>query len=109
MWRRSEVTLIRDVPEARGVGEEPKTLQHTERCTVKSIGQKEHYQARALGLMAGVKLVLDYSENYFGEKRCRFEGRYYRIERTYETETNEIELTLYPENGIARGEVTTDA
>jgi hypothetical protein len=53
--------------------------------------------------------VLDYSENYFGEKRCRFEGRYYRIERTYETETNEIELTLYPENGIARGEVTTDA
>jgi hypothetical protein len=48
------MTLIQDVPEARGVGEEPKTLQHTERCTVKSSGQKEHYQARALGLMAGV-------------------------------------------------------
>ena len=109
MWRTSEVTLIREIPAARGVGEEPLDQRHTERCTVKSIGMTEHYQARAQGLMEGLKLVLDYAGNYFGEKRCRFEGKYYRIERSYNPETNECELTLYPENGIAVGGVTTDA
>ena len=109
MWRQSSVTLIMEDPPCRGVGIEPTEKRHTEACTVKSIGQTEFYQAQALGLKPEIKLVLDWAWNYHGEKRCKFEGRYYEILRAYNTKTNEIELTLYPEAGVARGEVTTDA
>lgn len=109
MWRRSEITLIREIPAAHGVGVPVKVRKHTESCTVKSIGQQEFYQAMATGLKPEVKIVLDWPENYCGEKRCRFEGKNYEILRTYESETNEIELTLYPEAGIARGEAEPDA
>ena len=108
MWRQSEVTLIREKPVCHGVGETIPELRHTESCTVKSVSQKEFYQAMALGLKPEIRLVLDYADSYHGEKRCRFEGAYYEIMRTYNPETNGVELTLYPENGIARGTVTTE-
>ena len=108
MWRQSEVTLIRERPGCHGVGLPIPEIRRTVRCSVRSIGQKEFYQAMALGLKPEVKLVLDYAANYRGEKRCKFEGVYYEIERTYNPQTNESELTLYPENGIARGTASTD-
>lgn len=104
MWRQSEITLIREKPAAHGVGIPVKEIRHTESCTVKSIGQQEFYQAMGTGLKPEIKIVLDWPDNYCGEKRCKFEGKYYEILRTYEPDTNEFELTLYPESGIARGE-----
>ena len=109
MWRQSEVTRIMEKPGCHGVGKVIPDKRHTESCSVRSIGQQEFYQAMAIGLKPEIKLILDHADNYHDEKRCRFEGVYYEIERTYNPQTNELELTLYPENGIARGEVTTDA
>lgn len=109
MWRHSEITLIREKPGCHGVGVFPEEERHTVGCTVKSVGQKEFYQAMALGMKPEIRIDLDYGANYRGEKRCRFEGAYYEVMRTYNPEHNGIELTLYPENGVARGTVTTDS
>lgn len=109
-WRQSQVTLIREIPAARGVGTDAEQRRHTVRCTVRSIGQQEHYLAKGTGPMPELKLVLDYAQNYRNEQKCRFEGRMYHMERTYNPETNEIELILYPEDRIAAdSEVTGNA
>lgn len=107
MWRRSTVTLIQPNPIPHGAGEDVNERRHTVPCSVKSVGQKEHYLAKGFGLKPEVKLVLDNAHNYHGEKQCCFEGERYEIERSYDPETNETELILYPDSRAAHGTAQT--
>lgn len=61
-----------------------------------SIGQKEFYQAHAVGLQPELKFVLADYLDYDGETLVEYNGQRYRVLRTYRTGL-ELELTVYRE------------
>lgn len=65
-------------------------------CRKASIGQKEFYQAHALGLQPELKLVLADYLDYNGEQLVEYDGQLYRVLRTYRT-GQELELVVYRE------------
>lgn len=65
-------------------------------CAVASIGQKEFYQAQAVGLQPEIKFVLADYLDYEGESVCEHSGTKYRILRTYRT-SQELEIIAYRE------------
>lgn len=65
-------------------------------CRIKSISQKEFYQAMADGMKPVCTVILPHRNEYSGEKEVELKGVRYSIEKTYEPETcDEIELTVY--------------
>lgn len=65
-------------------------------CRKASIGQKEFYQAHAVGLQPELKLVLADYLDYNGEQLVEYDGQIYRVLRTYRTGL-ELELVVYRE------------
>jgi SPP1 family predicted phage head-tail adaptor len=61
-----------------------------------SIGQKEFYQAHAVGLQPELKFVLADYLDYDGEALVEYNGQRYRVLRTYRA-FQELELTCYRE------------
>lgn len=61
-----------------------------------SIGQKEFYQAQAVGLQPELKFVLADYLDYNGEALVEHDGQRYRVLRTYRA-GQELELTVYRE------------
>ena len=61
-----------------------------------SIGQKEFYQAHAVGLQPEVKFRLADHLDYDGETCIEYTGQRYRVLRTYRT-GQELEITCYRE------------
>lgn len=61
-----------------------------------SIGQKEFYQAHAVGLQPEVKFVLADYLDYDGEQIVQHNGQRYRVLRTYR-KGQELEITVYRE------------
>lgn len=62
-------------------------------CRVASIGQKEFYEASARDFYPEVKFILaDYLE-YNGEQLCEYDGRRYRVLRTYRA-GQELEIVV---------------
>ena len=61
-----------------------------------SIGQKEFYQAHAVGLQPELKFVLADYLDYNGETLVEHNGQRYRVLRTYRA-GHELELTVYRE------------
>lgn len=74
-------------------------IQETTRqvfCRKASIGQKEFYQANAVGLQPEMKFVLADHLEYQGETLVEYDGQRFRLLRTYRT-GQELELTVYRE------------
>lgn len=69
-------------------------------CRLASIGQKEFYQAHAVGLQPEIKFVLADYLDYSGESLVEHEGQRYRVLRTYR-DGQEIELVCYREVNAA--------
>lgn len=65
-------------------------------CRLASIGQKEFYQAHAVGLQPEVKFVLTDYLDHRGESLVEHEGQRYRVLRTYRA-GYELELVCYRE------------
>lgn len=65
-------------------------------CRVASIGQKEFYQAHAVGLQPEIKFVLADYLDYNGESLVEYDGQMFRVLRTYRT-GQELELVCYRE------------
>lgn len=61
-----------------------------------SIGQKEFYQAHAIGLQPELKFILADYLDYEGETLVEYNGQRYRVLRTYRAGL-ELELTVYRE------------
>lgn len=88
------ITTINDVDEYG----DP-VVTHTRRevfCRLASIGQKEFYQAHAVGLQPEVKFVLADYLDYEGETLVEFDDQLFRVLRTYRT-GHELELVCYRE------------
>lgn len=88
------------IQQTRGVDEygDP-TTDETKRevfCDKASIGQKEFYQAHAVGLQPEIKFVLADYLDYNGEQLVEYDGQRYRVLRTYRTGL-ELELVVYRE------------
>lgn len=94
MVRADVITLISDVPEARGRFEAHTEIRRVVYCTVKSVGMRETYEAMSHGLKPEWVFELTHSFEYQGEKECEFKGIRYRIIRTYVTEADGIEITV---------------
>lgn len=100
----SEVLTL--IKQARTVDEygDPVTTETTREvfCREASIGQKEFYQAHAVGLRPEIKLVLSDYLDYEGEALARYtpegqaEAQLFRVLRTYRTGL-ELELVCYRE------------
>ena len=65
-------------------------------CYVQSVGQKEFYQAQALGLKPEIKFVLADYLDYEGETQILYDGQRYRVLRTYRA-GQELEIVCYRE------------
>lgn len=63
---------------------------------VMSIGQKEFYQAHAVGLQPEIKFKLSDYLDYENERLVEHEGQRYRVLRTYRT-GQALEITCYRE------------
>ena len=92
MNRSGILTLIGENPAAHGIFDTPTETERVVFCTIRSVGYNEYYRALEQDLHPTLVFTLaDYAE-YQGEKICTFEGRRYRVIRTYET-GGAIELT----------------
>ena len=91
------LTLIRTVHGVDDYGD-PAVAETTRTvfCRLASIGQKEFYQAQAVGLQPELKFVLADYWDYQGELLAEYNGTRYRVLRTYRT-GQEIELICYRE------------
>ncbi len=61
-------------------------------CEMASIGQKEFYQAQAVGLQPEIKFTLTDYLDYNGERYLTHDGTRYRVLRTYR-DGLELEIT----------------
>lgn len=60
-----------------------------------SISQKEFYQANEQGLKPEMKFKLADYEDYQDEELVRYHDTDYKVLRTYKTQRNELEITVY--------------
>lgn len=65
-------------------------------CRAASIGQKEFYQAAAVGLQPEIKFIMADYLDYQGEKLVEYEGKRYHVLRTFRSGI-ELELIAYSE------------
>lgn len=95
--------MIREDPQAHGVGLDPAQSGRRVFCTVRSIGMQEAYQAMGQGLNPELKIILAHDFEYQDEPLLEYKERKYKIIRTYVTEADGIELTCQRVTGNARG------
>lgn len=61
-------------------------------CRMASIGQKEFYEAQALGFQPEIKFILADYYDYDKESLVEYEGSFYRVLRTFRN-GQELEIT----------------
>lgn len=93
MWLMNVLTLIGEEPVSHGIFDEIVETRRDVFCEVRSVGYQEYYRALAQDLHPTfIFRLADYAE-YQNEKICEFDGKRYRIVRTY-IDRYAIELTV---------------
>ena len=90
------ITLIKQTDTTDEYGDSVTT--QTERLVyveTMSISQKEFYQANEQGLKPEMKFKLADYEDYQDEELVRYQDTDYKVLRTYKTQRNELEITVY--------------
>jgi hypothetical protein len=88
-----ELTLIGETIEEDEIGNQrPVETRTTILCSVKSAGRNDFYSGAAAGLRPEYVFTV-HAYEYSGERIVEFEGKRYRVIRTYQTGIEEIELT----------------
>lgn len=88
-----ELTLIGETIEEDEIGNRvPVETRTTVLCSVKSAARSDFYSGAAAGLRPEYVFTI-HAYEYSGERIVEFEGKRYRVIRTYQTGTEEIELT----------------
>lgn len=62
-------------------------------CGLRSIGQKEFYEAKAVDFYPELKFVLADYLDYDGERLCEYNGQRYTVLRTFRT-GQELEIVV---------------
>lgn len=95
MQRYDIITLVSDTPAAHGIYDSAGVTE-TERTVyaeIRSVGMKETYEAMSQGLAPEVRFKLSIMEDYGDEHKVVWNGKRYRVIRTYVTNDGGIELT----------------
>ncbi len=97
---RSEVIFFMDmVPsEERDANGDPVTREQISEMVyaeIKSIGQSEFYQAQTADKKPQFKFKITDYQDYQGQKYLLYKDVKYKILRTYQTSSNELEITCY--------------
>lgn len=100
MMFRDVITLVSESPATHGVLDEVTETQKQVFCSVRSVGMSEAYQAMSNGLHPQFVFVLSDYADYSDEKIVIYNGKRYRVIRTYR-QNQGLELTVE--------EVTIDA
>lgn len=90
---RDVITLVSESPAAHGVLDEITETQKQVFCTVRSVGMSEAYQAMSNGLHPQFVFILSDYADYGGEKVVIYNGKRYRVIRTYR-QNQGMELTV---------------
>ena len=90
---RDVITLVSESPAAHGVLDEITETQKQVFCTVRSVGMSEAYQAMSNGLHPQFVFILSDYADYDGEKVAIYNGKRYRVIRTYR-QNQGMELTV---------------
>ncbi|MCM3783673.1 phage head closure protein [Neobacillus mesonae] len=61
-------------------------------CRLQSVGRTEFYNAASQGMKPEMVFII-HAYEYEGQQIVKFEGKQYRVIRTFQTGTEEIELT----------------
>lgn len=89
-----ELTLVGEAIEEDEIGNQrPVETRMTILCSVNSAGRSDFYSGAAAGLRPEYVFTI-HAYEYGGERIVEFEGVRYRVIRTYQTGTEEIELTV---------------
>lgn len=86
------IFLLRKTSKKNNIGDEISTVEELKRIAeIKSIGQREAYQASARGLKLEFTAII-WKFEYKNEEVLKYNGKEYRIQRTYERDDEKIEL-----------------
>ena len=83
MYRADVITLIGEAPSVRGMWDEYSPIERKVFVEVGSVGMRETYEARSVGLSPELRFVIRIAEDYRNERRLRYKGVEYKIVRTY--------------------------
>ena len=108
------INLISENPEAHGVFTSSTERKNQCYCRVESVSRSEFYRARENGLEPEYVFVLSEYADYNGEKIVEYNGKRYRVIRTYVAGSNRAYGRSYNEVGnhsieLTVGEITADA
>lgn len=95
------ITLIKEIPGRDAIGNICPTVTERENifCRVQSISQQEFFKAGQNGLRAAYKFIV-FKGDYEGEKLVRYKDTRYAVYRTFEPDTDEVELYAREEEGV---------
>lgn len=94
------ISLISSPPSPRPAGDGGIKRQEAVKtevcCEMASVGMKEFYEAAAVGLQPELKFILSDYLDYNGETCLEYDGKRYRIARTYRA-GRKLEIVCYRE------------
>lgn len=94
MLRADVISLITETASAHGVHATVTETAREVMCTVRSVSRNEYYTALNAGIEPSLVFYLALSDDYQGERVVRYQGKKYRVVRTYLTEDDGIEITV---------------
>lgn len=92
MMFRDVLNLISEAPGAHGAFDAVTETSRQVFCTVRTVGMTEAYTAMSYGLHPELVFLLSDYTDYAGEKICEYQGKRYRVVRTYRANQG-LELT----------------
>ncbi len=96
-----ELTLIGMMWEEDEIGVQvPVETETVILCGVKSVGRSEFYNAAVTGLKPALVFIV-HGYEYSGEQTVKFDGKRYKVIRSYAVDFEELELTC--EKVLANG------
>lgn len=90
----SSCTLISFEPDAHEAGADPVAKRTEVKCTEKTVGLTEAYQAMGAGLNPEKRLLIPYERDYDGQRELEYQGRRWKVLRVAGGEANGVLLTI---------------
>ena len=92
MSKAAVIRFITENRKAHGVHEATTKKKRLVLCTVERVRQSEYYEAHNAGFSPELQFNLTLAEDYHEEGSLIFEGKEYRVIRTYETKSGGLEI-----------------
>ena len=93
MGKPAVIGLVTENSRMHGVHESVTEDVRPVYCTVRSVGRSEYYNALNAGIKPEYVFILALEDDYKDERLLDYQGKRYRVVRTYAPEDGGIELT----------------